>query len=430
MLTKQDKGLSGRQWNYKYTSENQLIEVEYNNNGQIEMVAQYKYDALGRRIQKKVEYPLDVTKSFERNYAYDSYEIIAETDELDRVLGVYTHSAMRTDDVLSIDIKSDGVGVLAQSSGSYYYHKDASGSITHISNGVGQLVQTYQYSSYGVLSRIRNGIGVDISANPVLLTSYSFTGREWEFETGMYYYRARYYDAVSGRFTQSDPASGDYGNPITINTKYAYSGNSPVNNVDPSGAIFIGLENLGIAKIGNSLGLISNKEFKDFTQFYAFVQVVGASLAAGAVAGKAIIGAGGAAWQAYIVGTIAGGLAGGAGYEVSGLGTFREGFGVGAFFGGVGANWGIEAAQALQSSKKVASFLSRCANVAVRFAPLILGGAALGGLIYYKKGDEIIKGFQEFNRWIEQYNFQSIDSNSYYTPSDGYGGGSCFASVA
>jgi hypothetical protein len=49
---------------------------------------------------------------FERNYAYDSYEIIAETDELDRVLGVYTHSAMRTDDVLSqLILKSDGVGV-------------------------------------------------------------------------------------------------------------------------------------------------------------------------------------------------------------------------------------------------------------------------------------------------------------------------------
>jgi RHS repeat-associated protein len=338
MLTKQDKGLSGRQWNYKYTSENQLIEVEYNNNGQIEMVAQYKYDALGRRIQKKVEYPLDVTKSFERNYAYDSYEIIAETDELDRVLGVYTHSAMRTDDVLSIDIKSDGVGVLAQSSGSYYYHKDASGSITHISNGVGQLVQTYQYSSYGVLSRIRNGIGVDISSNPVLLTSYSFTGREWEFETGMYYYRARYYDAISGRFTQADPHPGIWSNPITFTTKYSYTGNNPVNNTDPSGEFYEGFFQLETAKFLEKNGLAS-KSFVNATKSTVIAaNIIGAASYAGSSIGKLA-----GDWFAKevtskffldaVFGTLAGGTAGGVVggtiYEASGVGTFRQGFAIG-----------------------------------------------------------------------------------------------------
>jgi RHS repeat-associated protein len=37
--------------------------------------------------------------------------------------------------------------------------------------------------------------------------SYTYTGREWDKETGLYYYRARYYDPMEGRFISKDPIS-------------------------------------------------------------------------------------------------------------------------------------------------------------------------------------------------------------------------------
>jgi RHS repeat-associated protein len=55
----------------------------------------------------------------------------------------------------------------------------------------------YEYDSFGNLHDQKNRIK----------QPYAFTGREWDRdrETGLYFYRARYYDAEAGRFTSKDP---------------------------------------------------------------------------------------------------------------------------------------------------------------------------------------------------------------------------------
>ena len=63
------------------------------------------------------------------------------------------------------------------------------------------------------------------------MNPFTFTGREWDKETGLYYYRARYYDAKVGRFVSKDPI-GLAGGDINL---YSYVGNNPVNFVDPWG---------------------------------------------------------------------------------------------------------------------------------------------------------------------------------------------------
>ena len=55
-----------------------------------------------------------------------------------------------------------------------------------------------------------------------------YTGRELDIATGLYYYRARYYDAALERFVSRDPAQAD------INL-YRYCSNGPTDGADPSG---------------------------------------------------------------------------------------------------------------------------------------------------------------------------------------------------
>ncbi|MDR3764529.1 MAG: RHS repeat-associated core domain-containing protein, partial [Acidobacteriota bacterium] len=59
---------------------------------------------------------------------------------------------------------------------------------------------------------------------------FRYTGREHDTETGLYYYRARYYDPTIGRFLSEDPLRIKGG----INF-YTYVKNNPIKYVDPSG---------------------------------------------------------------------------------------------------------------------------------------------------------------------------------------------------
>ena len=62
-----------------------------------------------------------------------------------------------------------------------------------------------------------------------------FTGRELDEETGLYYYRARMYDAQLGRFLQTDPVG--YFDSMNL---YQSCNNNPVRFVDPYGEFGIG----------------------------------------------------------------------------------------------------------------------------------------------------------------------------------------------
>jgi RHS repeat-associated protein len=64
------------------------------------------------------------------------------------------------------------------------------------------------------------------------MPGYAFTGREWDPEIGLYYYRARYYDPRLGRFISEDPIGFAGGV-----DQYAYVGNQPVNGWDPLGLV-------------------------------------------------------------------------------------------------------------------------------------------------------------------------------------------------
>ena len=67
--------------------------------------------------------------------------------------------------------------------------------------------------------------------DPAEAPRYQYTGQEYDPETDLYQYAARYYDASVGRFLSEDPSGFSAGD---MNL-YRYVGNDPVTLVNPSG---------------------------------------------------------------------------------------------------------------------------------------------------------------------------------------------------
>lgn len=149
--------------------------------------AEYVYDARGRRLAKITD-GITIT-----HYVYDvEYRVLEERDGNGDLLARYTYGA-GMDEPLTME--RDG--------NTYYYHRDALGSVTEVSNSSGTLVEQYEYDVYGAAT-IFDASGVTLTASAIG-NPYLFTGREYDPESGNYSYRARMYSPRLGRFLSMDP---------------------------------------------------------------------------------------------------------------------------------------------------------------------------------------------------------------------------------
>ena len=99
-----------------------------------------------------------------------------------------------------------------------YFIADHLGSVVRVTDSAGAPTLTREYDPWG---------------NPLqgsTTSGYTFTGREWDPETGFYYYRARYYDPTAGRFISEDPIG-----PTNTIDLYGYALQNPLNFSDPLG---------------------------------------------------------------------------------------------------------------------------------------------------------------------------------------------------
>jgi RHS repeat-associated protein len=94
---------------------------------------------------------------------------------------------------------------------------DHLGSSSVITDGNGSSVQALYYYPYG---EIQSNIGIDVAR-------YKFTGQEWDAETALYYYGARYYDPKLARFISADTIVPEPFYPQSLN-RYAYCINNPI----------------------------------------------------------------------------------------------------------------------------------------------------------------------------------------------------------
>jgi RHS repeat-associated protein len=199
-------------------------------------IATFKYDALGRRIQKT-----DNLSSITYNYYYDGARCIEERNVSDVMIAQYTFGN-GIDEVLTME----------RGGQTYYYHENSLGSIYAATNSAGVVIERYTYDAYGKPS-FYDGSGSPIGSSAIG-NNILFTGRYYDAETGLYDYRARTYSAEMGRFLQRDPAQDD----ILFNL-YAYVLNNPIAWSDPTGLYTRSLSDLEKGLIRRNVGEVLAK---------------------------------------------------------------------------------------------------------------------------------------------------------------------------
>ena len=183
---------------YAWDFENRLTSVTLPGSGG---TVSFAYDPFGRRIKK-------VTSTTTSIFAYDGDNLIEESNASGTAVARY-EPTQNIDEPLAV----------LRSGATSYFHADGLGSITSLSSSAGSIANTYD--SFGKLT----------ASTGSLVNPFQYTARESDTETGLYYYRARYYDPAPGRFLSEDSIRFDAGPNF-----YSYVGNHPGLFTDPYGA--------------------------------------------------------------------------------------------------------------------------------------------------------------------------------------------------
>ncbi len=127
--------------------------------------------------------------------------------------------------------------------GTYYLTADSLGSSRLRTDSAGNVKSCYDYLPFGgELTSGIDGRSTSCFASPPGNFNIKFTGKEWDYESSLDYFGARYFSPAQGRFTSADQPFNDQDPdyPQSWNL-FSYGRNDPLSNTDPTGmAIWTG----------------------------------------------------------------------------------------------------------------------------------------------------------------------------------------------
>lgn len=229
---------------YEWDFSNRLRTVTRKADEQI--IARYTYDAPGRRVQKQVSNSDSLNGT--TAYYYDGLRVVEERNGADKVTqqyvyGNYIDEPLVLDRNRNLDTDDTATGPGDQR---LFYHRNSLMNVYALTDTTGAIVEGYLYDAYGrstVYQAGANGV-VEFGGDDDLATAgrsdvgnpYLFTGRRFDSESGLFYYRTRYFDSGLGRFISRDPI-GCWRDMTNLGNGYAYVGSNPLNGLDPFGLI-------------------------------------------------------------------------------------------------------------------------------------------------------------------------------------------------
>lgn len=247
-----------------YNADNKPVEIAYTKGSTTNV--SFRYDGQGNRVIKS-------SNQGTTYYVGEHYEVVNDAG----VKYIFAGN-LRIAKIDSSKTSSDRT---------LYYHKDHLGSSSAITNENGAVVEKFTYRPFGD-QRAHSGD---------LTTDYKFTDQEFDAETGLYYYGARYYDPTIGRFISPDSVVPNPFNPQNLN-RYTYCNNNPLSYTDPNGhfpLILIGMA-VGAIMGAVSAGIQSHWDLGAMVQgafmgaasavtMYAFGPIIGGAMVGAVQAG-------------------------------------------------------------------------------------------------------------------------------------------------
>ena len=170
------------------------------------------------RVQKHIDTDNDGLLDDKTNYIYCHQKVCVEQDENGNLKKDYVHGGQYIDQVVMESDSSTSLGS--------YYLTDLRYSVYAVVDSDGAVTERYRYDVYGKREVMTpNFVVVNSDAE----TEFGYTGRRHDKEdTGLMYFRARYYNPELGRFVGRDPLG-------YVDGMSLYRGYFAVNGLDPSG---------------------------------------------------------------------------------------------------------------------------------------------------------------------------------------------------